>query len=52
MGYTLRTGDKAMKPDINSNEFKSAITVEQMRKSDAYTIKILYQEKNLCTVPQ
>jgi len=36
-----------MKPDINSNGFKGAITVEQMRKSDAYTIKNFVSGKEL-----
>ncbi len=36
-----------MKPDINSKEFKEAISVEQMRKSDEYTIKNYTDSKTL-----
>lgn len=39
MGYPLRTGDKKMKPSTHSPEYKNAVSVEQMRKSDEYTIK-------------
>lgn len=36
-----------MKPDINSKEYKEAICVEQMRKSDEYTIKNYTDSKTL-----
>ncbi|MBO5743001.1 MAG: NAD(P)H-hydrate epimerase [Clostridia bacterium] len=36
-----------MKPTINSKEFKEAINVEQMRRSDEYTIKNYTDSKQL-----
>lgn len=36
-----------MRPDINSKEFKEAISVEQMRRSDEYTIKNYTESKQL-----
>lgn len=36
-----------MKPDINSKEFKEAISVDKMRKSDEYTIKKYTDSKTL-----
>ena len=36
-----------MKPTINSKEFKDAISVEQMRRSDEYTIKNYTDSKQL-----
>ena len=36
-----------MKPDINSKEYKEAISVEQMRRSDEYTIKNYTDSKQL-----
>ena len=36
-----------MKPDINSKEYKEAVSVEQMRKSDEYTIKKYTDSKTL-----
>ena len=36
-----------MKPDINSKEFKEAVSVEKMRKSDEYTISKYTDSKTL-----
>lgn len=36
-----------MKPDINSLEFKNAISVERMRQSDKYTIENIVPSKEL-----
>ena len=36
-----------MKPDVNSEEFKNAISVQRMRESDKYTIEHFVPSREL-----